>query len=224
MPNRRSMFGAFGRKRGPGVTNDAPELSVSRAPPYPVGPGAFLAPRGIGPEPLISERVGVPRRYEPSYAVGPGAFIDPGLANNSVDQEPWRSPTDTGRMGVGDVARVGGFAPPSLAAPDTPDTPDDIAYREAVLAAQRSIRDEGAPYFRSPSVVNAGDALASAVDANRAAQAEMARREGVSWEDWWRFHGRQGEASAAPFDLQNAYRPGRAPPRFGAQSRRPGPR
>jgi len=208
MPNRRGLFGAFGRRP---------------APTYPVGPGAFISPEGVTPDQLTSARVGVERPFRPMFPVGPGAFIDPGLADNSVDREPWRSPTDTGRMGVGDVARVGGNAPPSATWPNQADV-DNQAWQEANRMAQEYIAQNGTPHFTSPSVVNTGDAMASAVDGNRAAQQEMARREGVSWEDWWRFHGRQGEANASPFDLQNAYRPGRAPPRFGAQSRRPGPR
>jgi hypothetical protein len=208
MPNRRSMFGAFGRRP---------------APTYPVGPGAFIAPEGITPEPLTSARVGVERPFRPSFPAGPGAFIDPGLANNSVDREVWRQPEATATWAQGMASTGRGMEPPSAARPNQADA-DNQAWQEANRMAQEYIAQNGTPYFTSPSVVNAGDAMASAVDGNRAAQQEMARREGVSWEDWWRFHGRQGEANAAPFDLQNAYRPGRAPQRYGAQSRRPGPR
>jgi hypothetical protein len=103
---------------------------------------------------------------------------------------------------------------------------ENQAWQEANRMAQEYIAQNGTPYFSSPSVLNAGDAMASAVDRNRAAQQEVARREGVSWEDWWRFHGRQDQSnpSASPFDLRNAYRTGPAPARFGARSQRPGPR
>lgn len=194
-----------------------------RAPTYPVGPGAFITPEGVTPDPLTSARVGVERPFRPMFPAGPGAFIDPGLADNSVDREPWRQPEATATWAQGMPSTGRGMEPPSAAQPNQADL-DNQAWQEANRMAQSYIRNNGTPYFTSPSVVNAGDALASAVDSNRAAQEEMARREGVSWEDWWRFHGRQGEANAAPFDFRNAYRPGRAPPRFGAQSRRPGPR
>lgn len=98
------------------------------------------------------------------------------------------------------------------------------AMREARQRAHQATITEGFPYFQSPSVVSAGDALAAGVDRDRAARAEQSRRENVSWEDWWRLHGRQDGHEVGPFDFANAYRTSRPPPRFSAQSRRPGPR
>lgn len=133
--------------------------------------------------------------------------------------------SDTVIPAAPEMAPQRGTAPPSAPMQSQAEL-DNQAWQEAQMRARLAIQQDGVPYFESPSVVNAGDALASAVDANRAAEMEQARREGVSWEDWWRFHGRQDQSNpgALPFDLRNAYRTGPAPARFGARSQRPGPR
>lgn len=104
---------------------------------------------------------------------------------------------------------------------------ENAAWRDAHSRARQAISQEGYPYFRSPSVVRAGDAMAAAVDTNRAARQEQARREGVSWDNWWHFRGRQ-DADAplvAPFDFGSAYRTEPAPyDRYSARQRNPGPR
>lgn len=167
------------------------------APTYPVGPGAFITPQGVTPDQLTSARVGVERPFRPSFPAGPGAFIDPGLADNSVDREPWRSPADTGRMGVGDVARVGGNAPPSASWPNQADV-DNQAWAEANRMAQEGIAQEGYPYMTSPSWVAARTGMDRAIDRNRADRAEQERRERVSFDSWWHFGGRQGNEPVDP--------------------------
>lgn len=197
------------------------------APSFAVGPGALTSP-SIGPGPLLAERVGVERPYRPAYPVGPGAMLD-GYAQ-PADTAAWRQPATEQIPGssvtplpVGSEAPRRGLEPPNAQRQPQAEM-EAQALREALQRAHQATQTEGVPYFRSPSVVNAGDALAAGVDSDRAARDEQSRREGVSWEDWWRLHGRQDGHAVAPFDFENAYRTGRAPPRFSAQSRRPGPR
>ncbi len=113
-----------------------------------------------------------------------------------------------------------------VAPPDAPQGPsqaqlDNQAFLDARTRARAQIEHEGSPYLSDPNVQRSGQALAAAVDQNRASQDELRRRQGVTWNDWWHYGGRQ----AGVTDLgQTAYRFGRTPPRYSAESRRPGPR
>lgn len=140
------------------------------------------------------------------------ALRDTLVGGGSFAPETYNTQTPT-------VAR--GREPPS--APQGPPQAqlDNQAFLDARTTARAQIAQEGVPYFQSPSVVEAGNAMAASVDQNRMSQDEMRRRQGVLWEDWWHYGGRQ----AGPTDpSQPAYRFGRAPPQYSAESRRPGPR
>mgnify|MGYP007071607891 CR=1 FL=1 len=113
-----------------------------------------------------------------------------------------------------------------MAPPDGPQGPpqaqlDNQAFLDARTRARAAIAQEGTPYLDDPNVQASGQALAAAVDQNRASQDELRRRQGVSWDDWWHFGGRQAGVTDPSLP---AYRFGRAPPRYRAESRRPGPR
>lgn len=123
-----------------------------------------------------------------------------------------------------------GLAPPN--APQGPSQAelDNQAAREAILRARRAIQEEGAPIFNDPMYQQSGQALASAVDQNRAAEEEMRRRQGVTWQQWWHHRGRQDPRNIPPpslatYDLPQRYRWNEAPdPNQLARGRRPGPR
>ncbi len=118
-----------------------------------------------------------------------------------------------------------GIEPPNAPRGTWPSEADanNQAFRDARTRAREQIRNEGYQ-FVDPGYIQQGQAYAQAVDRNRAAQAEMQNRENVSWEDWWRFRGRQDGHVVAPFDFANAYRAGPVPERYSARSRNPGPR
>lgn len=121
------------------------------------------------------------------------------------------------------------------APPDAPQGPpqtqlDNQAFLDARTRARTAIAQEGTPYLSDPNVQGAGQALAAAVDQNRASQQEVERRQGVSWDQWWRHRGRQDPRNVPPispqtYDLLQRYRWGRTPdPNQLAGQRRPGPR
>jgi len=104
---------------------------------------------------------------------------------------------------------------------------DNRAFLDARERARALIEQDGSPYLTDPSVQQAGGALAAAVDANRAARDEVARRSGITWDQWWHYRGRQdanAPRTAADANLMTRYRWGRAPRYEGAESRRPEPR
>lgn len=107
-----------------------------------------------------------------------------------------------------------GVAPPNAAPGPSQAVQDNQAFREALRAARAAIRTEGAPVFRDRPYQMAGQAYAQSMDDYRAAQAEVERREGVSWDQWWRHRGRQdANRQVAPEDMDWArrYRWGPAP-------------
>lgn len=105
-----------------------------------------------------------------------------------------------------------GVAPPDAAQGPSQTQQDNQAFREALLAARNAIRTEGMPVFGDPSYQHAGQAYAQSMDEYRAAQDEVARREGVSFEQWWRHRGRQdANRPPAPEDFVRRYRWGPAP-------------
>lgn len=107
-----------------------------------------------------------------------------------------------------------GVVPPSAAAGPSQAQQDNQAFREALIAARAAIRTEGTPVFDDPSYQRAGQAYAHSMDDYRAAQDEVARREGVTWDQWWRHRGRQ-DANRPPapedYDFARRYRWGQAP-------------
>lgn len=122
-----------------------------------------------------------------------------------------------------------------VAPPDAPHGPaqtqlDNQAFLDARTRARTAIAQEGTPYLSDPNVQGSGQALAAAVDQNRAAQQEVERRQGVSWDQWWHHRGRQDPRNIPPpsletYDLPRRYRWGRAPdPNQLARQRRPEPR
>lgn len=129
--------------------------------------------------------------------------VTPGYAS---DGAPMQAPTtSTARRGV---------APPSAPPGPSQTQQENQAFREALLAARAAIRTEGTPVFSGPSYQRAGQAYAQSIDDYRAAQDEVARREGVTWEQWWRHRGRQdANRPTAPedFDFARRYRWGQAP-------------
>jgi len=107
-----------------------------------------------------------------------------------------------------------GVEPPSAPLGPSQAAQDNQAFREALMAARAAIRTEGAPVFRDRPYQHAGQAYAESMDDYRAAQAEVDRREGVSWDQWWRHRGRQdANRPVAPedYDFARRYRWGRAP-------------
>lgn len=88
---------------------------------------------------------------------------------------------------------------------------DNQAFAEALQRARAGIANEGYPYMRSPSWVNARVGQDRAVEQTRAAQAEQARREGITFDQWWHFGGRQDPSQRDPRDPY--YRFNRPPPR-----------
>lgn len=91
---------------------------------------------------------------------------------------------------------------------------ENQAFAQARQRAQQGIRNEGYPYLRSPSVQDATANRVDAIEQERQARAEQQRREGVSFDQWWRFRGRQDENAPLPrpFDLNSAYRFNSPPP------------
>ncbi len=142
-------------------------------------------------------------RYGDVAPSSPGAYGDfAGYANNRLGLRVPGSPAPQAR--VSNARNIIPDAPVngSMAADD------NAAWQDARRRARASIAQEGYPYFQSPTVRDAGAALARSVDEDRALRAELARRQGVSWQDWWHFGGRQAGVNEpnAP-----AYRFGRAP-------------
>lgn len=133
-------------------------------------------------------------------AGGPGAFGDfADYANSSMGLR-------TEPLFLGSQARD--IIPNALQPSADVAAADNQAWAEARQRAQAAITQEGYPYWTSPSVRASGAALADAVDANRAAQAERQHRESVSWPEWWFFGGRQAGPTPAG---QPAYRFSQAP-------------
>lgn len=77
---------------------------------------------------------------------------------------------------------------------------DNQAFAEARARARAGIAEEGYPYMSSPSWVQSRTEMDRALDADRAARAEQARREGVSFDQFWRFGGRQDPSQRDPND------------------------
>lgn len=102
-----------------------------------------------------------------------------------------------------------GLAPPDAPAGPSMAEQENQAWGEAMLRARAGVQQEGYPYFQSPSVVGAGDSLSAAIEADRLAREEQARRESVSWGEWWRHGGRQAGLTDPN---QPAYRFGPTPP------------
>lgn len=128
-------------------------------------------------------------------------MLPPSAANFT---EVYETPTELPRRGL---------APPSAPA-TTHDIQNDQAFREALMRARGAIRTEGLPTFGDRSYQRAGQAYAQSMDDYRAAQHEVARREGVTWDQWWRHRGRQdANRPVAPedFDFARRYRWGQAP-------------
>ena len=112
------------------------------------------------------------------------------------------------------LGAVRGVVPPSAPQGMTQADLDNQAAREAIQRAQLAIRDEGFPTFNDPAYQQAGQAMASALDQNRADVAEMQRRQSVPWEQWWHHRGRQDanhEITAEDQNLLTRYRWGAAP-------------
>lgn len=77
---------------------------------------------------------------------------------------------------------------------------DNQAFAEARARARAGIAEEGYPYMSSPSWVQSRTEMDRALDADRAARAEQARREGVSFDQFWHFGGRQDPSQRDPND------------------------
>lgn len=104
---------------------------------------------------------------------------------------------------------------------------ENRAFLDARTRAQEALREEGYPTFNDPAYQQSGQALAAAIDQNRADQAEIERRNGITWEQWWRHRGRQDANHPITAEDQNfltRYRLGPTPRYERAESRRPGPR
>lgn len=116
-----------------------------------------------------------------------------------------------------------GRAPPDAPQGTSQAQLDNQAFLDARTRARAAIAQEGTPYLSDPNVQRSGQALAAAVDQNRAARQEVQRREGVSWDQWWHHRGRQDPRNIPPlsietYDLPQRYRWGRAPdPNQGSQ-------
>lgn len=82
-------------------------------------------------------------------------------------------------------------------------------WADARARAIAGIQEEGYPYMSSPSWVASRVEMDRALERNRAARAERERREGVSFEQWWRHGGRQDPSQYDPDDP--AYRFSRLP-------------
>lgn len=122
-----------------------------------------------------------------------------------------------------------GLEPPTAPQPQTQAEMDNIAAQEAIARARRAIREEGVPIFNDPAYQQSGQAMAAAVDQSRAAEAEMERRQGVSWDQWWHHRGRQDPQNIPPlsletYDLPRRYRWGPAPDPNQLSRQRPRPR
>jgi len=110
-------------------------------------------------------------------------------------------------------------------APET--ASENRAFLDARARAQEAIREEGYPTLNDPAYQQSGQALAAAIDQNRADRAEIERRSGITWEQWWRHRGRQDvnhETTPEDTNLLTRYRFGPTPRYERAESRRPGPR
>lgn len=106
-----------------------------------------------------------------------------------------------------------GVAPPS--APQVSQAElDNLAAREAIQRAREALRSEGYPIFNDPAYQQSGQAMADAVDQNRAATAEMQRRQSIPFSAWWHHRGRQDANHEITPEDQNPltrYRWGEAP-------------
>lgn len=131
-----------------------------------------------------------------------------GAPRLSVEQATIIDPPQVQQDGVGGPDETG----PHDIIPNAP-RPSDAeleaqAMRDAMATARASMQTEPVPYNTNARWVEERDAIERLRQRDRQAQAEMARREGVSFEDWWRFGGRQDEDWTMD---QPAYRLSRLP-------------
>lgn len=162
-PGTRGMFGRRPTGRpATGYADIAPvapqwaqvqpyrDIQPPGEPAMPMGPGAFMRPP---PGEILPAPMPRAARMQVSDQMSPGSFGNFGDYANAqlslrapalpVDREPWRSPTNTERMSVGDTARVGGFAPPSAPPGRQQASLEDDAWNAAVRRARASAGQEG---------------------------------------------------------------------------------
>lgn len=193
------MPGAFMRRRIPKTAGDYLD-SPDRSPQ--VRGRAVDGYADVAPMPPAWGST-VPRGFTPEARNAP-AFADfPDYANTTMGLRTAPLPT-----------QGAGGAPARLEPPDAPPPVRSLAtmenqdWNDAVTRARQGIAQEGVPYAEDQGWLQDQSEMLRALEQERAARAEQERREQVSFEEWWRYGGRQ----AGPSNDAPAYRFTRVPP------------